>query len=139
MKAKDYWHYNTPVTAFRNCPEDIAEGCAEIDGSMLDLDNVVPSVAVRKNQTCIIFDDGIPEEQTQEQFFLTAANMHLELAKGFYELSQGLATSVAPCDAYLPAVEIVNDENVANVRKRWSAQMEIGFVVDARDVEVSKF
>jgi hypothetical protein len=133
MKAKDYWRYNTPVTAFRNCPEDVAEGCGEIDGSMLDLDNVVPSVAARKNQTCNIFDDGIPEDQTQEQFFLTAANMHLELAKGFYELSQGLTTSVAPHDKYLPDVEIVTDENVANVRKRWAMQMGTGFIALRKD------
>lgn len=128
MKAEIYWYYNTPVTAFRSCPEDVADGCHEINGSMLDLDNVVPAVAVRKNQTHNVFDHGIPEDQTQEQFFLTAANMHLELAKGFYELSQDLATSVAPRGAYLPAVEIVNDENVADVRKRWVMQMGSGFI-----------
>lgn len=69
-------------------------------------------------------------QQTPEQFYLTAAKMHLELAKEFYVLSQGESNTVVKGDDVFPKVTIVDDNNVESVRTQWAKQMEVGFVVD---------
>lgn len=121
MEAKTYWLYNVPMAYYKNTPEDIAEGCpAEQMKTATPSDaHTLVGYKPRKEHT-YCDDDGAAtvSDQTEEQFFLTASNMHYALAKDFYQLSQGQIPSVPSAPGnYLPAVEIVTASNVDTLRE----------------------
>ncbi len=121
MDAKTYWTYNVPVAYFKNTPEDVREGCpSEVLNVATPNDtHGLIGYKPRKNETYVT-DDGLPvlDDQNEEQFFLTASNMHYELSKQFYQLSQKEVASVPPSPGlYLPEVEIVTSDNVERLRE----------------------
>lgn len=121
MDAKTYWLYNVPVAFYRNTPEDIAEGCPAQHTKTAIPSDAYTLVGYKPRKENVYSDDtgaATVSDQTEEQFFLTASNMHYELAKEFYQLSQGQIQSVpsAPSN-YLPAIEIVTDSNVDTLRE----------------------
>lgn len=121
MDAKTYWQYNVPIAYYKNTPEDVLEGCpAEILKTATPVEaHTLVGYKPRKEYTHSC-EDGLAsvEDQSAEQFFLTASNMHYALAKEFYRLSQGQIQSVPSQPGnYLPAVEIVTSENVDTLRE----------------------
>ncbi len=121
MEAKTYWLYNVPIAYYKNTPDDIAEGCSDDVLNAATLPDAYSLFGYKPRTDYTYHDENgllSVDDQTPEQFFLTASNMHYALAKEFYQLSQGQIQSVpnAPGN-YLPAIEIVTANNVDTLRE----------------------
>lgn len=121
MDANTYWQYNIPIGYYKNTPEDIAEGCPTEQTKTATPSDAHTLVSYKLRKEYAYHDEAgaaTVSDQTEEQFFLTASNMHYELAKEFYQLSQGQIQSVPSAPGkYLPPTEIVTNSNVDTLRE----------------------